>query len=125
MNLNIKKIKRSKSPSYRNNGPWDYILSEQAEQDLFDISPDLVKTFSKVIEDILIHPYEGNVGQHPLWQFIDLDDTGVIWSCSLTRYDRITYLISKDTNSIIILNVGGHRVKSMTYSNPYLRTEFI
>lgn len=112
------KIKRSgkKSDSYKNFGPWKVSMSENAEDEYLDLSKKDEETVDKIIEEIKTKPYQGNYKQHPLWEFYDADNECVVWSAKINDTDRLTYLIFKFQNIILVTNLVGHNVINLPYA---------
>ena len=61
-------------------------------------------------------PFQGNYGQHPLWEFYDLKDECVVWSAEIDDENRMNYLIFKQINYILIINLIGHNVVDIEYA---------
>ena len=105
-----------KSDSYKKFGPWKIENSERADEELNELSDSLLSKFKKLVKDLETHPYQGSYGQHPLWEFYDKENECVVWSAELTNEDRVTYLIFKQQNYILITNILGHFVIENKYA---------
>lgn len=108
-----------KSDSYKKFGPWKIEMSDLAKDEIVDLKMESESTYKKLsnlIKDLEIHPYQGSYGQHPLWEFYDKENECVVWSAELTNEDRVTYLIFKQQNYILITNILGHFVIENKYA---------
>lgn len=106
-----------KSDSYKNNGPWVVDMSENAKDEYreFEDNKDVDK-IDKILKEIETRPFQGTVGQHPLWEFYDKKNECVIWSAVINREDRLNYLIFKQQNYILVTNLIGHFVIDREYA---------
>ena len=106
-----------KSDSYKNFGPWEVDLSENARGEYreFEDIRDLDR-IDKILEEIETHPFQGSVGQHPLWEFYDKVNECVVWSAIINKEDRLNYLIFKQQNYILVTNLVGHFVIDREYA---------
>ncbi len=105
-----------KSDSFEKFGPWNIDLSENADEDLLELDDNKTKLIQKILKELETKPYQGNYGEQPLWEFQDKDNECVIWSAEIDDKNRITYLIFKQQNYILITNIGGHKVIDMDYA---------
>lgn len=105
-----------KSDAFEKFGPWIVELSENADNDIIELDDKDTRKVQDILEELKTKPYQGNYGQHPLWEFYDKDNECVIWSAEINLKDRITYLIFKTHNYILITNIGGHKVIDMEYA---------
>ena len=105
-----------KSDSYKKFGPWTVEFSELSLDDMEDLDSATYSKLEKIVKDLEIHPYQGSYGQHPLWEFYDKENECVVWSAELTNEDRVTYLIFKQQNYILITNILGHFVIENKYA---------
>lgn len=107
-----------KSVTYNKLGPWRVELTENADNELREpdhwTNADIIK-IDKIIEEIKLKPYQGSLGQHPLWNFRDKDNECVIWSAEINKEDRLNYLIFKQQNYILVTNLIGHNVIDINY----------
>lgn len=101
-------------------GPWKVELAENAEEELLDIDyfseKDLDK-IEKILKEIETKPYQGSFEQHPLWEFYDRFNEFVVWSAKINEEDRLNYVIFKQQNYILVINLMGHHVIDMSYAN--------
>lgn len=68
------------------------------------------------MEELKTKPFQGNFEQHPLWEFYDADNECVVWSAKINKEDRLTYLIFKFQNIILVTNLIGHNVINLPYA---------
>ena len=106
-----------KSDSYKKDGPWEVEFSERADEELNEFSENLRKRIRAIKEELEHHPYEGNYGQHPLWEFYDTKNECVVWSAEINEKNRLNYLIFKQQNYILVTNLIGHNVIDIRYNN--------
>lgn len=109
-----------KSDSYKNFGPWEVDWSENAKMEYEDADSVFTDKDLDVIDKIAIEletkPFQGNYGQHPLWEFRDKSHECVVWSSVINKKNRLNYLIFKTQNYILITNLIGHSVLNMEYN---------
>lgn len=110
-------IRRNLS-SYKQFGPWNIVWGDNALNDSTDshyYSDQNINRIEEIIKWIKFHPYGSKFGQHPLWEFFDIDGEFVVWSADITEKDRLVYCISKVDNTIIIINCKEHVVIDSNY----------
>jgi Txe/YoeB family toxin of Txe-Axe toxin-antitoxin module len=112
------RIKRSgkKSDSYKNFGPWEVSLCDSAKDEYMELNDKDMDRVDKIMKEIETKPYQGNYEQHSLWEFYDADNECVVWSAKINNKDRLTYLIFKFQNIILVTNLVGHNVINIPYA---------
>lgn len=115
------KIKRNpkirRTDSYKNWGPWIVKLSDNADEEFLELEKKDKEKVLKILKELETKPYQGNYGQHPLWEYDDtVDYDCVVWSAIINDEDRLNYLIFKTQNQIQVTNLIGHTVIDMKYA---------
>lgn len=112
------KIKKSgkKSDSYKNFGPWEVRFCEAADDEFLELEDKDANTVREIKKHLEKNPFFGKYGQHPLWEFYDEDNECVVWSAKINDKDRLTYLIFKFQNIVLITNLIGHNVINLPYA---------
>lgn len=112
----IRRSKFRRSPSYKKFGPWTVKLSENAYDEYLDLDDDSQAKVDKMMEELKTKPFQGNYGQHPLWEFYDVMNECIVWSAEIDNENRMNYLIFKNTNDVVIINLIGHNVVDIEYA---------
>lgn len=112
----IKRSKFRRSPSYKKFGPWKVELSENATEEFQEFSLEDRQKIQKIVEEIATKPFQGNYGQHPLWEFYDTENECVVWSAEIDSENRVNYLIFKSINYILVTNLIGHNIIDIEYA---------
>ncbi len=114
------KIKRTRifkrSSSYKKFGPWEISLSENACDEYQELDDKQQKIVDSILKELETKPFQGNYGQHPLWEFYDEDNECVIWSAEIDSENRVNYLIFKSINYILVTNLLGHSIIDIEYA---------
>lgn len=109
-----------KLDSYKNFGPWEVELSDNAKLQYEDAEAEFTEKDLSIIDSILLEletkPFSGNYGQHPLWEFRDKTNECVVWSAVINEKNRLNYLIFKTQNYILVTNLIGHTVIDKDYA---------
>lgn len=105
-----------KSDAYKKFGPWEVVMTDNA----IDEYNELDKTNRDIVDNILkeleTKPFQGNYGQHPLWEWGVKQQDCVLWSAEVNDKDRVTYAIYKFQNQIRVTNVIGHMIVDREYA---------
>jgi Txe/YoeB family toxin of Txe-Axe toxin-antitoxin module len=113
----IKRSKFRRSPSYKKFGPWEVRFSDNAEDEYKeDLDEKQQRIVDKIMKELETKPFQGNYGQHPLWEFYDSMNECVVWSAEIDDENRLNYLIFKSINCILVINLVGHKVVDIEYA---------
>lgn len=114
------RIKRNprirRTDSYKNFGPWIVKLSDNAEDEFMELDKRDKERVKRILKELETKPFQGSCGQHPLWEFEDIDNECVVWSAIINEEDRLNYLIYKQQNYIEVINLIGHVVIDSKYA---------
>ena len=105
-----------KSDAYKKFGPWKIKVEEVAEDDYSLLSLENRNKVDRILEELKTKPFQGNCGQHPLFEWAIKGQPCVVWSAEINEKDRITYLIYKFQNYISVINIGGHKIADQGYA---------
>ena len=100
----IRRSKFRRSPSYKKFGPWTVKLSENAYDEYLDLDDDSQAKVDKMMEELKTKPFQGNYGQHPLWEFYKL----------IKKTNKLQKLINEISSILQIkayINVYDDRIK--------------
>jgi len=91
-------------------------LSENACDEYQELDDKQQKIVDSILKELETKPFQGNYGQHPLWEFYDEDNECVIWSAEIDSENRVNYLIFKSINYILVTNLLGHSIIEIEYA---------